>query len=55
MKDACKGCCRLVKMCGNKDKAGNRVQSGEFCVARNGRIKAHPKQCALRTEKGLSN
>lgn len=48
MKTACDGCVRLHKIWGNKDKTGKRVPSGEWCVARNGRIKKRPKQCKER-------
>jgi hypothetical protein len=51
-KAACDGCKFLCEIWGNKDKQGNRVQSGYWCIARNGRIKAHPKQCEHRKEKG---
>ena len=52
IKAACHGCKYLHKVWGNKDKQGNRVASGYWCIARNGRIKAHPKRCGLRKEKG---
>ena len=48
IKAACYGCKYLHKIWGNKDKQGKRVQSGYWCIARNGRIKAHPKKCGFR-------
>lgn len=48
IKAACYGCKYLHKVWGNKDKQGKRVQSGYWCIARNGRIKANPKKCGFR-------
>lgn len=52
IKAACHGCKYLHKVYGNKDKQGNMVASGYWCIARNGRIKAHPVRCGMRQEKG---
>ena len=50
MKTACDGCVRLRKVYGNRDKTGKRVQSGVFCVARNGRLSHRPKECKDRKQ-----
>lgn len=47
---ACAGCKYLHELYGNKDKQGNRVASGYWCIARNGRLQSHPKKCKLRAK-----